>query len=127
MAVTMAKKAPVANGKVPAKQSDIVWVNYTLSDEQKQEIKAQSFDVETALVRLTEEDMKVTISYDDYNECYSCFLIPKKQESINYGCILSGRGSTPIKSVKQACYLHWNIFEGNWSDGRLSRKEVIDD
>lgn len=123
----MTKRSSSSNGKAPAKQSDVSWVNYNLSDEQKQELKAQVFDFETALLRLTEEDMKVTISYDDYNECYSCFLIPKKQESINYGAILSGRGSTPIKAVKQACYLHWNIFEGNWSDGRLSRKEVIDD
>jgi len=123
----MSKKSEV-NGKKPvARQSDIVWINYSLSDEQKQEIKSQQFDFETALVRLTEEDMKVTISYDDYNTCYSCFLIPKKPESTNFGCILSGRGSTPVKAVKQACYLHWNIFEADWTDGRLSKKEVIDD
>lgn len=123
----MSKKSEV-NGKKPAtRQGDIVWVNYTLSDEQKQELKAQTFDFETALTRLTEEDMKVTISYDDYNSCYSCFLIPKQPGSVNYGAILSGRGSTPVKAVKQACYLHWNIFEGNWSDGRLSKKEIIDD
>lgn len=123
----MSKKAESGGKKPPAKTSDIVWVNYSLSDEQKQELKSQVFDFDTALTRLTEEDMKVTISYDSYNECYSCFLIPKNPESVNYGAILSGRGSTPIKAVKQAAYLHWQIFEGNWSDGRLSKKEVIDD
>lgn len=108
-------------------KSGVIWVNYNLSDEQKAELKAQTFDFENALLKLTEEDLKVTISYDDYNECYSCFLIPKNQTDPNFGCILSGRGSTPVKAVKQAAYIHWNIFDANWSDARLPKRELLDD
>lgn len=124
---------PGKNGKgqsvksKPAPTRDISWVNYTLSDEQKAEVKAQLFDVDAALIKLTEEDLKVTISYDDYNACYSCFFIPKNQTDPNFGCILSGRGSTPVKAIKQAAYIHWNIFDGNWSDARLPIREILDD
>lgn len=123
----MPKSSSKQNPKQDRLSNDIAWVNYNLSDEQKAELKAQNFNLDNALVRLTEEDMKVTISFDSYNECYACFLIPKSQTDPNFGAILSGRGSTPAKAVKQACYIHWNIFDRNWSDGRLPRREVIDD
>jgi len=110
-----------------AKPGEISWVNYTLSSEQKAELKAQDFDFDTAAVRLTEENLKITISYDDFNECYSAFLIPKNAEHKNAGCILSGRGSTPIKAVKQAAYIHWRIFDGDWSDARRPSRDTIDD
>lgn len=122
----MPKNKPLPKTE-PKSDNGIAWVNYNLSDEQKHELKAQTFDLDSALLRLTEEDLKVTISYDDYNQCYACFLIPKNKDSINYGSILSGRGSTPTKSVKQAAYLHWQIFEGNWTEGRLPRREILDD
>lgn len=124
---------PSKNGKPtpvvkPVKnQSDISWVNYNLSPEQKKELKSQDFDFDSALVRLTEENLKVTLAYDDRNECYSCFLIPKNPEHKNAGCILSGRGSTPVKALKQASYIHWQIFDGDWSDARTSVRDVIDD
>jgi hypothetical protein len=124
---------PAKNGKqpttksVPSKPSDISWVNYTLSTEQKAELKSQDFDFDAAAIRLTEENLKITISYDDFNECYSAFLIPKSAEHKNAGCILSGRGSTPIKAVKQAAYIHWNIFDGDWSDARRPSRDEIDD
>ena len=121
------------NGKMPKndqsakRDSGVSWVNYTLSADQKAELKSQTFDFDNALLRLTEEGMKVTIAYDDFNECYSCYLIPKSPDHTNAGCILSGRGSTPIKAVKQAAYIHWNIFDGNWSDARQSRRDELDD
>lgn len=121
------------NGRAPKterpvkKDSGVSWVNYTLSTDQKAELKAQTFDFDNALLRLTEEGLKVTIAYDDYNECYSCYLIPKNPDHPNAGCILSGRGSTPIKAVKQAAYIHWNIFDCDWSDARQSKREELDD
>lgn len=124
---------PNKNGMKPKdraiakKDNGISWVNYTLSAEQKSELKSQSFDADGALIRLTEENMKVTLAYDDFNECYSCFLIPKGDDHRNAGCILSGRGSTPIKALKQAAYMHWQIFDGDWSDARRPSREEIDD
>lgn len=124
---------PSKNGKPattdrPVKnQSDVSWVNYTLSSEQKAELKSQDFDFDNALVRLTEENLKVTLAYDDRNECYAAYLIPKNPEHKNAGCILSGRGSTPVKALKQAAYIHWQIFDGDWSDARTPAHDVIDD
>lgn len=118
---------PVKNERAAKKDSGVSWVNYTLSADQKAELKSQIFDFDNALLRLTEEGMKVTIAYDDFNECYSCYLIPKSPDHANAGCILSGRGSTPIKAVKQAAYIHWNIFDGDWSDARQSHREELDD
>lgn len=118
---------PITAAKPVRNQSDISWVNYNLSPEQKSELKSQNFDFDNALVRLTEENLKVTLAYDDRNECYSAFLIPKNPEHKNAGCILSGRGSTPVKALKQAAYIHWQIFDGDWSDARTSARDLIDD
>lgn len=118
---------PTTDVKPVKNQSDVSWVNYTLSDEQKRELKSQDFDFDNALIRLTEESLKVTLAYDDRNECYSAFLIPKNPEHKNAGCILSGRGSTPLKALKQAAYIHWQIFDGDWSDARTPARDVIDD
>ena len=121
------KQAIQATSAAKSDNGSVVWVNYNLSDEQKAELKASSFDADNALLRLCEENYKVTVSHDAFASCFACFLVPKGVEHKHAGMILSGRGSTPIKAIKQAAYLHWQIFDGNWSDyARPATKEIDD-
>ena len=116
----VAAAAKTGNGSV-------VWVNYNLSNDQKAELKASTFDCDNALLRLCEENYKVTVSHDAFAKCFACFLVPKGAEHKHVGMILSGRGSTPTKAIKQACYIHWNIYDSDWSDyARPSQLEIDD-
>jgi len=123
----MAKK-PTDTGKTRASSNGSVsWVNYNLTTDEKKTLKSADFDADNALLRLVEESYKVTLGYDKFNECFSCFIIPAGENHRHSGMILSGRGSTPLKAVKQACYIHWNVFAADWSDERLSQREELDD
>jgi len=125
MATKKAAEKATSAGKLVS--GDVVWVNYNLTDEQRAELKASSFDCDNALLRLCEENYKITVSYDAFAKCFACFLIPKGNEHKHTGMILSGRGSTPIKAIKQTAYIHWNIYDGDWSDYARPTSREIDD
>lgn len=113
------------------KQYDVKFVNYTLSVEQKRDLKNLPWTLEehdTALIRLNEGGYNVSHKWDEYNECFSCFVSPTKENDANQGYILTGRGSTPVKAFKQVCYLHWQIFDQDWSEHYTSKEhEDFDD
>lgn len=120
------KKGSNSNGFVPAK-----FVNYSLSAEQKKELKATELTLEYAddiMTKLTEANYKVTFSYDDFGECFAAHIVPKGGQHKNAGFILAGRGSTPLKALKQAAYMHWQIFDEDWSEFYSAKgREALDD
>jgi len=121
-------KKPKSNdsGFVPAK-----FVNYALSKEQKDELKNTALTLEYAddiLTKFAEANYKITFSYDDFGDCYAAHVVPKGSEHKNAGYILAGRGSTPLKALKQAAYMHWQIFDEDWSEFYTERgRELMDD
>lgn len=79
-------------------------------------------------MKLTETDHKLTIRWDDKNEAFACWIVPTTDGHANEGLLLSGRGSTPLKAVRQALYIHFYLFEGNWAEGYSQLKqEDLDD
>jgi len=126
MATSNKKPTPQNAGFLPAK-----FINYTLSKEQKDELKTTELTLEYAddiLTKLTEGNYKVTFSYDDFAECFAAHVVPKGSEHKNAGFILAGRGSTPLKALKQAAYMHWQIFDEDWSEFYTARgREELDD
>lgn len=119
-----------SKGKAP-RFNDVVFISYPLSKEQTDEIKRASWDLDdldNALITFAEQDYKVTTSYDDYSSCYACFITPKGDKHRNAGFILTGRGSSPHKAIKQAYYVHVSLFDGDWSGWRDDRRNAeIDD
>lgn len=107
------------------------FINVPLSKEQKAEIKdwLNSFEeIDDALLKTCEAGYKITIRYDDRNECFAAWLAPIDAGHVNAGFILSGRGSTPLKSLKQAYYIHAHLFEGDWAGNYKDfREQEIDD
>lgn len=101
------------------------FINFPLSAEQKREIKAWSpsfDDLDDLLLKLSEAGYRVSIRYDDRNEAFACWFNPTKDDHPNAGLTLSGRGSTPLKAVKQALYIH-NLFDGDWAGNYKQFKE----
>jgi len=111
--------------------SSAKFVTYDLSKEQRAELKGTIWDVETfdtCLTRLNELGYKITFRDDEFNGCKACWLIPTGDNHPNSGYILSGRGSTPLKALKQASYIHYQIFDQEWSEHYLARAgEEMDD
>jgi hypothetical protein len=98
--------------------------------EQKKEIKAwlPTFDeIDNLLLKLCEEGYRVTLRFDDRNDAFACWINPTGDEHLNAGLTLSGRGSTPLKALKQALYIH-NLFEGDWANNYAQfKQEDLDD
>jgi hypothetical protein len=66
------------------------------------------------LAQMTDDGYKVTFRWDEYNECFACWLLPDKEKSKNHGLILTGRGSSSYKAYKQAIYKHSVLFQEEW-------------
>jgi len=113
------------------KFADVTFVTLTLDKKQKAELKAQAWGIEefdTAVLRLAEYGYKVSMQEDEFNKCYSCFITQRKADGQNYGYILTGRGSTPAKAVKQAIYIGFHLLEGSFENySPDQRGEDLDD
>lgn len=122
-------------GKLKPQQSNSftqkTFVNVPLTAEHKASIKDWHIDLsglDDMLLKLLETDIRVTMSYDSYNQCYSATLAHTDDKHPDFLYLLSGKGSTPLKSVKQVLYIHEILLEHNWAAFSLSRqREEIDD
>ena len=80
--------------------------------------EAEAFD---EMQRLCDSAYKITFRYDDYNHCFACWLLPAKDDPVNGGLILTGRGTSSYKAFKQVFYKHGVLFNEVWpreSDNR---------
>jgi hypothetical protein len=109
----------------------VKFINYPLSLEQKNELKALEYGADSFvsdLDKLCDSSYKASFSYDDYNNCYAAFLTPRDEKSVNRGLILTARGSTVLKAMKQLLYLHYTLFDESWADFyQGSGAEPLDD
>lgn len=107
------------------------FISYTLSKEQRAELKKTLFsfdEIDSQMLKLEEDGYKITFRPDDFNKCHAVWLIPSGEKHPNTGMILSGRGSTPLKALKQALYIHYQVFDGEWGAWKdESKGEDIDD
>lgn len=118
------RKAVQNNGFVPAQ-----FVNTSLDDDVKAKIKEAPWDIEAfnnAMVKLMSDGYKLTVRYDAKNDCFAAWLVAPPNGS-NKGYILAGRGSTPFKAVKQVSYIHFVVYDGDWSEGVVRSVEAVDD
>ncbi len=115
--------------KAPPAFAPAKFVNITLSKEQLSAVKAESWDMsmtDNVLNKLLSDGYKVTMRYDDRNDCFACWLIPSAG-SENAGYILAGRGSTPSKAIKQLAFLHFKVFDEVWGSEDQSHVSELDD
>jgi len=106
------------------------FVDYDLSAEDKALCKAQILDVEqfdALLVRLIEGGYKLSVKWDTYTKCNASFLISDDPLNENFGLILTGRGSTPLKAIKQVLYKHFQCLGGDWRGYSRPGWDELDD
>lgn len=104
---------------------ETIFVNYSLSADEKRQLR----DWEPSLSELDDElfgichDLfKLTVKYDAYSDGYAAWLVPHASNKQLAGMILSGRGSTPFKAVKQLVWLH-KMMGGHWQDYAQAKRE----
>lgn len=119
-----------SNKSQKATFSQSEFINFPLSAEQKREIKAWSptfEELDNLLLKMAEEEYRITLRFDERSEAFAAWINPTGEEHPNTGLTLSGRGSTPLKALKQAIYIH-NLFEGDWAGNYAQHKqEELDD
>jgi hypothetical protein len=101
-----------------------------LSEQQKTELKASLVtpeDLFEALLKDVEAGYRLTFSFDDYNQCHQVVGTPKAEDHDDYGWLLVGRGSSPLKALKQWFFKHHLVLRGDWTPGKgISRAEIDD-
>jgi len=111
------------------KVSSSVFVQFVLSDEQRGHLKSTALtseQIDGTLSRLFDDGYKLSMKWDDYSKAFAAWLIAPEWDNPNMGRILSGRGSTPIKALKQLFYIHFNIAEDRvWAS--LEHEWVLED
>jgi hypothetical protein len=106
------------------------FVKRELSVQEQAQCKAWSVtdaDLWNQIEVYIEEGYKLTLKWDDYSNSYAAWMQPIDSEHDNWGYILSGRGSTPAKAVKQLFFKHTAVLDGQWGNGEQFVKGAIDD
>lgn len=124
------KDKPIEAPKTP-RFNDVKFINWSLNDEEKAACKAWVLTVEdfdNALTSLLQSGYKITQSFDENRSVYTGSIIPTQNAKSNQGFILAGKGSTPLKAIKQALYIHFHIMGEEWASYSLAGStEQMDD
>lgn len=103
--------------KKKERYNDAVFVNYELDKDAQAACKAWGLD-SAALVdgidRLAEQGYHVSVKWDDYSQSFAAFLRTTDSKTGNEGLVLSGRGSTGSKALKQVMFKHFQIMGERW-------------
>lgn len=107
------KPAPPANPQFRG------FLNINLSDEDKAIIKSAAYD-ESAyasdLEKWIDSGFKFTFQYDDYSHCFLVIGTPQAKDHEDFGILMAGRGSTPIKAFKQWVYIQTRkVGDSDWT------------
>lgn len=106
------------------------YVEYRFTDEDKKKFKewlAAEDGTASAILKTIENDYRITLSYDDYNEAYQASISTKDDSSPNAGYVLVGRGADWYKALLQAVYKHYVIMRGDWLNYTKSVSKDWDD
>lgn len=106
------------------------FIEYDLSEQEKSDLKQQAFDLviaNTCLTNLVQAEYRVSFGFDFYNSSFTCSISHKDPKHANAGWVLVGRGSEPLKALKQAAYKHYTVFDEIWHNARAMSKAEIDD
>ena len=106
------------------------FIEYDLTEQERADLKKREFDLviaDVALTNLVQDNYRVSFGFDFYNNTFTCSLSHKDSTHVNAGWVLVGRGSTPIKALKQVAYKHHEVFGEQWSNARAMSRSELDD
>lgn len=111
------KNKPNPKPTVP-RFNDVKFVNWSLDSDQKQQCKVwlpTGEEISDAMSNAIQAGYKITTSWDGFRSCFTASIVPTQDAKANQGYILTGKGSTPLKAVKQALYIHYVVMDEDWA------------
>lgn len=121
------------SGKVKKERfNDAVFINYELDKAAQAACKAWPVSADAlfqSVLGLVERGYAITLKWDTYSDSHAAFMrFVGQGEPENAGLILTGRGSTPEKALKQMLYKHFEVMAEVWEFFVTRRSaEEIDD
>ena len=116
----MATKKPANKQPAASNPAFKGFINIPLTDDLKTLIKNKPFSDEVfaqALYDWHYQGFKLTFSHDDYQHCFQCIGTRQDKDHPDYGILLTGRGSSPLKAFKQWLFMATEIIgETPWSE-----------
>lgn len=102
------------------------FLNINLTDEDKSIIKATKYEESEYagdLEKWIDNGFKFTFSQDDKNSVFLCIGTRSDKSHEDYGILLTGRGSIPMKAFKQWVYMQTRLIgDASWTsllEGRM--------
>jgi hypothetical protein len=99
--------------------NDVKFVQYELDVVQQKACKdhvVSPDEIFDSLLALCSDGYSVSVKYDGYSRAYAAFMQQRTEGGRNFGLILTGRGSSPFKAVKQLLYKHSVCLDGDWGE-----------
>jgi len=107
------------------------FVQLELTDDQAKQLKATVVTAEQIfeeMERMIDDGYKFSVKYDSYGDCIGAWCQAPAEGHENSGCILTGRGSSAYKALKQLLYKHNVLLVGSWRGHTETRRPtVLDD
>lgn len=98
------------------------YLNYKVTEEDRAEIREWSQDASELwekIAQLLDSQFQFKVSYDKNNDCYACYISGHWQlNPPDKNWTLTGRGSSWEKAVRQALWIHFERFAGDWSTAK---------
>lgn len=110
--------SPKFNGYIPV----------YLDEKAKKAIKANMPTIEelwNRLNRFAEDDYRVTLGWDNYNECYSVSLFDCDARRATAGYVLSAKHSDLLVAASSLVYLHEKVFPDGWDIERVGKQDDV--
>jgi hypothetical protein len=110
--------------------NDARFVNYDLDEEQRKACKAYVITEADLLDRvstLIADGYRFGVSLDRDGVTYTAYCQLREPGGDNTGLILTGRGSSCFKSLKQLLYKHYVCMDGDWGPYAEHRGDVVID
>jgi hypothetical protein len=88
------------------------FVNRELSEDEVKALKklpSWGEDWDNLLLQAMEQRYKITLKFDDWSKSFAAFMTTDDEKADNFGMILTGRGSMPIKALRQVLYKHFSL------------------
>jgi len=105
------------------------FVNYSLSEGEREACKRTEMSLESleSMLKTVEDGgYKLFLSFDFKNSVYQAAMTCNELTHFNAGWFLTGRGSTPVKALKQLFYMHFTIFGSSWPHEGQGKMDLDD-
>ena len=108
------------------------FINYTFNEPEKDTFKAYRDGLDISelnerLEGLLDKRYNISLKWDTFNDCYSCYIIEPKPDGSDKPHILTGRGRTAISAIAGALFRHFDVFAGVWPIEAVPKRGTDDD